>query len=138
MANIFNVGEQDCHQDVQALCKWMGHSLNTGRDNLISFSVFIFLLADKTAHAAVKYTNHRDSNYRKSETKFIFQQYAKVSSPFFQHSSISLYSISKFLHSKPSIMNSLTSFIAQLLVFLHNDIDLLDVTLGVYMMKVNT
>lgn len=83
MANIFNVGEQDGHQDVQALCKWMGHSLNTGRDNFISFSVFIFLLADKMAHAAVKYTNHRDSNYRKSETKFIFQQYAKVSSFFF-------------------------------------------------------
>lgn len=36
---------------------------------------------------------------------------------FFQHSSISLYSISKFLHTKPSIMNFLTSFIAQLLVF---------------------
>lgn len=82
MANILNVGKQDGHQDVQALCKRMGHSLNAGRNNFVSFSVFIFLLVDKMAHAAVKYTNHRDSNYRKNETKFIFQQYAKVSSFF--------------------------------------------------------
>lgn len=138
MANISNVWEQDGHQDVQALCKRMGHSLNIGRDNFVSFSVFIFLLVDKMAHAAFKYTNHRDSNCRKSQAKFIFQQYAKVSSFFFLTSSISLYSIRKLLHTEPSIMNSLTSFIAQLLVFLHNEIDLLDVALDVYMNKVNT
>lgn len=78
MANIFNIGKQDGHQNIKALCKRMGHSLTTRRDNCVSFSFFILLLAHKMAVRQLLYTqHHKDSKYRKSETKFLLQWYAK-------------------------------------------------------------